>query len=120
DLHIDLGQVEGGLVQGLGWLTSEELVFDAGGVLRSNSLANYKLPDIHAMPQIHVEFLPQADEPNGLLLSKAVGEPPLMYAIGAYSALQQALHAARPAQLAALDAPLTPERMLLALYDDFA
>ena len=120
DLHIDLGQVEGGLVQGLGWLTSEELVFDAGGVLRSNSLANYKLPDIHAMPQIHVEFLPQADEPNGLMLSKAVGEPPLMYAIGAYSALQQALHAARPAQLAALDAPLTPERMLLALYDDFA
>ncbi|MDD5297297.1 MAG: molybdopterin-dependent oxidoreductase [Rhodocyclaceae bacterium] len=113
----DRGQVEGGVVQGLGWLTSEELIFDAEGRLKSDSLSGYKPPDIHAAPEIVVHFLEEADEPNGLYLAKAVGEPPLLYAIGAYSALMDALHAARLALVKPLDAPLTPERLLRALYD---
>jgi xanthine dehydrogenase large subunit len=117
DFQTDRGQVEGGIVQGLGWLTSEELIFDGAGRLKSDSLSGYKPPDIHAAPEIVVHFLEAADEPNGLLLAKAVGEPPLLYAIGAYSALMDALHAARPARVLPLDAPLTPERLLLALYD---
>jgi len=117
DVLTDRGQVEGAVVQGLGWLTSEELVFDAGGRLKSDSLSSYKPPDIHAAPAMTVHFLEQADEPEGLLMAKAVGEPPFMYAIGAYSALMDALHAARPARVAPLDAPLTPERLLMALYD---
>jgi len=116
---IDRGQIEGAVVQGIGWLTSEELVYDAHGRLLSNSLANYKVPDIHAAPDIDIEFLADAEEPAGLLQSKAVGEPPFLYGIGAYLALLQAIAAFRPkGQPLALDAPLTPERVLLALYPD--
>ena len=118
DPEVDRGQVEGGIVQGVGWLTSEELRYAPDGRLLSNSMANYKPPDIHAAPQIEVSFLPQADEPRGLLLAKAVGEPPFLYGIAAWSALQQAMYAFNPGLDTPVDAPLTPERVLMALHPD--
>ena len=81
-------------------------------------MANYKPPDIHAAPQIEVSFLTEADEPRGLLQAKAVGEPPFLYGIAAWSALQQAMHAFNPGLDTPVDAPLTPEQVLMALYPD--
>ncbi len=113
--ELDRGQVEGGIVQGIGWLTSEELRFDDLGRLITNSLATYKPPDIQAAPEIDVEFLDAAPEPAGLLEAKAVGEPPFVYGIGAYLALVQAMRALRPDLDGDLEAPLTPERVLMTL-----
>ncbi len=112
---VDRGQLEGGLVQGLGWMTSEELLFDNGRLLSGN-LTNYKIPDLMATPAIDAVFLDDADNPHAVLSSKAIGEPPLMYAIGAYFALLDAMKAFRPGLPAFFTAPMTPERVLMALY----
>ena len=85
--EIDLGQIEGAVVQGLGWLTTEEIVYDDTGGLRSNNLTTYKIPDIYDAPDIEVHFLKDSVNTNGIFNSKAVGEPPFMYAIGVYFAL---------------------------------
>jgi xanthine dehydrogenase large subunit len=116
---IDRGQLEGGLVQGLGWMTCEELLFD-GGRLLSGNLTNYKIPDIMATPTIESVFLEDADNPHTVLQSKAIGEPPLMYGIGAYFALLDAMKAFRPDLRSFFHAPMTPERVLMALYGDRA
>jgi len=112
---VDLGQVEGGLMQGIGWMTSEELLF-ADGHITSGNLTNYKIPDIMATPEIETVFLQDADNPSAVLASKAIGEPPLMYGIGTYFALLDALKAFRPELPAFFNAPMTPERVLMALY----
>jgi xanthine dehydrogenase large subunit len=112
---VDRGQLEGGLVQGLGWMTCEELLFD-GGRLLSGNLTNYKIPDLMATPEIDANFLDDADNPHAVLSSKAIGEPPLMYGIGAYFALLDAMKAFRPGLPAFFTAPMTPERVLMALY----
>jgi xanthine dehydrogenase large subunit len=112
---IDLGQLEGGLLQGLGWMTCEELLFDDGRLLSGN-LTNYKIPDLMATPEIDAIFLDDADNPHAVLSSKAIGEPPLMYGIGAYFALLDAMKAFRPQLPAFFAAPMTPERVLMALY----
>lgn len=112
---VDLGQLEGGLVQGLGWMTSEELLFDNGRLLSGN-LTNYKIPDLMATPAIDAHFLEDADNPQAVLSSKAIGEPPLMYGIGAYFALLEAMKAFRPDLPSFFNAPMTPERVLMALY----
>ena len=117
NLLIDRGQLEGGLVQGLGWMTCEELVFDRGRLLSGN-LTNYKIPDLMATPEIDAVFLEDADNPHAVLSSKAIGEPPLMYGIGAYFALLDAMKAFRPTLPAFFTAPMTPERVLMALYAD--
>jgi xanthine dehydrogenase large subunit len=114
--ELDRGQVEGGVVQGIGWLTSEELRFDAQGRLLTRSMATYKPPDIHAAPEIAVDFLEAGAEPAGLLGAKAVGEPPFLYGIAAYLALLDAMRALQPHRDFFLEAPLTPERVLMALY----
>ncbi|HOC43547.1 MAG TPA: molybdopterin-dependent oxidoreductase [Thermoanaerobaculales bacterium] len=111
---IDRGQLEGGLVQGLGWMTCEELLFDRGRLLSGN-LTNYKIPDLMATPEIDAVFLDNADNPHAVLSSKAIGEPPLMYGIGAYFALLDAMKAFRPDLPAFFSAPMTPERVLMAL-----
>jgi len=116
DEMVDRGQVEGGVVQGLGWLTLEEVVYDAEGQLRTDNLSNYKIPDLHFAPVIDVHFLESADNPPGLLHSKAVSEPPLMYGIAGYFALVRAILAFNPNWQPDFRAPLTPERVLLALY----
>lgn len=82
---IDKGQLEGGLVQGIGWMTMEEIVFDEQGKLRSNALSTYKVPDIYSVPQkMNFEFLKTSKDNLAIFRSKAVGEPPLMYGIGAF------------------------------------
>ena len=114
---VDLGQIEGGLAQGLGWMSLEDLQYGDDGTLLSGALATYKLPDAHFMPDdIQVKFLEQTDGPIGPYGSKAVGEPPLMYGIALFFALRQAMRAFRPAADFPFTAPLTPERVLTALY----
>jgi xanthine dehydrogenase molybdopterin-binding subunit B len=77
---VDIGQIEGGLVQGLGWMTMEEIVYNDKGKLLSNALSTYKVPDIHSVPkEITIEALPTDGHPLAIRRSKAVGEPPLMY-----------------------------------------
>lgn len=114
---IDQGQLEGGIVQGLGWMTMEEVVYDNAGRLRSNALSTYKVPDVYSVPHdILIEPLHTERENLAIFNSKAVGEPPLMYGIGAYFALRKAILAFNPSAAIVFDAPMTPEKVLLALY----
>ncbi|HEX8357111.1 MAG TPA: molybdopterin cofactor-binding domain-containing protein, partial [Segetibacter sp.] len=114
---IDKGQIEGGLVQGMGWMTMEEIVYDKEGRLRSNALSTYKVPDIYSVPKdIDIDFL-QTDTDNlAIFRSKAVGEPPLMYGIGAYFAIRNAIKSFNPSAIIPFNAPITPEKTLMALY----
>lgn len=114
---IDLGQVEGAVVQGIGWLTLEELAFDPKGRLLSNSLSTYKVPDIHFAPKsIQCIPLPTNGPELAVLRSKAIGEPPFMYGIAAYFAIHNAIKAFNPSYSIKLTAPLIPERVLMYLY----
>src|SRR5215204_890628 len=114
---IDRGQVEGGVVQGIGWMTMEELVFDKEGRLRSNTLSAYKVPDIYSVPKkIEIDALKTSQDNLAIFRSKAVGEPPLMYGIGAYFALRNAIKAFNPKAEIDFAAPMTPEKTLMALY----
>ena len=115
---IDLGQVEGALIQGIGWMTLEEIAYADNGRLLSNALSTYKVPDIYSVPK-EVEVLPLETDGNdmAILKSKAVGEPPLMYGIGAYFALQNAMRAFNPNYEMKFHAPMTPEKVLLGLYN---
>jgi len=117
---IDKGQIEGALLQGIGWTTMEEPKRDPEtGELLADSLATYKVPDILSTPQVlEIDLLPPGPGRAGILGSKAVGEPPFMYGIGAFTALVDALRSAGvvlPSD-GRWTAPLTPER-LLALLD---
>ncbi|HEX4695216.1 xanthine dehydrogenase molybdopterin binding subunit [Sphingomonas sp.] len=117
---IDLGQVEGGFVQGMGWLTTEELVFDDRGRLLTHAPSTYKIPTASDRPErMTIELWQRGRnvEPT-IHRSKAVGEPPLMLAISVFSALTQAVAAVAPGKgLPTLDAPATPERILAAITE---
>jgi xanthine dehydrogenase large subunit len=114
---IDLSQIEGGVVQGLGWMTMEEITFNNEGKLLSNSLSAYKVPDIYSVPKIlKCHALVTHGPELAIMKSKAVGEPPFMYGIGAYFAIQNAIRAFNPDYKPEFDAPLTPEKVLLRLY----
>jgi xanthine dehydrogenase large subunit len=115
--HIDKGQIEGGLAQGIGWMTIEEIVYDEMGKLRSNALSTYKVPDIYSVPKT-VEILPLETAKDNLAIfqSKAVGEPPLLYGIGAYFAIRNAVKAFNPSIKPPFQTPFTPEKVLLNLY----
>jgi len=114
---IDIGQIEGGLLQGIGWMTMEEIVYNDNGKLLSNALSTYKVPDIFFTPEL-VEIVPLETEGNDLaiLKSKAVGEPPFNYGIGTYFALQDAIYAFNKSYNFNFDAPMTPEKVLCSLY----
>jgi xanthine dehydrogenase large subunit len=116
---VDYGQIEGGIVQGLGWMTMEEIFYDAQGKLRSNALSTYKIPDVYSVPK-EIEISPLETERENLAIfnSKAVGEPPLMYGIGAYFAIREAVKAFNAENLPKFDAPFTPEKVLLNLYSE--
>lgn len=115
--EVDLGQIEGGVVQGIGWMTMEELRYNDKGQLLSNSLSTYKVPDIYAAPEtIECKALETEGPEPAVLRSKAVGEPPLMYGIGAYFAIRNAIRTFNPQVRIAFDAPLTPEKVLMSLY----
>ena len=114
---IDRGQIEGGLVQGMGWMTMEEIVYDEEGKLRSNALSTYKVPDIYSVPkELDIHFLETANDNLAIFRSKAVGEPPLMYGIGTYFALRNAIKTFNPNSNIAFSAPMTPEKVLMGLY----
>jgi xanthine dehydrogenase large subunit len=116
---VDSGQMEGGIVQGIGWMTTEEVIYDPQGRLLSDALSTYKVPDIYAAPkELKVHFFPSEGSPLAILKSKAIGEPPLMYGIGAYFAVRNAIRAAKPGIAFPFCAPLTPEKVLLALYGE--
>jgi len=91
---INLGQIEGGFVQGAGWLTCEELVWNDKGVLLTHSPDTYKIPAVGDRPlEFNVQFLKNATQPNTIHGSKAVGEPPLMLAISVREAIRDAVAA---------------------------
>jgi xanthine dehydrogenase large subunit len=114
---VDLGQCEGGIAQGIGWMTVEELLYNKEGRLMTNALSTYKVPDIYSAPkEIQVHFLETDKDNLAIFKSKAVGEPPLMYGIGAYFALRNAIKAFNPSAEIKFDAPMTPEKVLLSLY----
>ena len=112
---LDIGQIEGGFVQGMGWLTTEELVFDAKGRLATHAPSTYKIPVASDVPaDFRVALLEEPNRAATIYRSKAVGEPPLMLAISVYSAILDALHSIAPGKQVSLDAPATPERILMA------
>lgn len=115
---IDRGQIEGGFIQGMGWLTTEELVWDEKGVLKTHAPSTYKIPVASDRPRIfNVALLEDAPnrEPT-IHRSKAVGEPPLMLAISVLHALSDAVASVGGHKVCPrLDAPATPERVLAAV-----
>jgi xanthine dehydrogenase large subunit len=114
---VDKGQVEGGFIQGLGWLTTEQLVWNQQGALSSSGASTYKLPSLGECPPIlNVELLQRAKEPNVVYGSKAVGEPPFMLAFSVREALRAAVAAfASPGQVVELASPATPEAVFWAI-----
>jgi xanthine dehydrogenase large subunit len=114
---IDKGQTEGALIQGLGWMTIEEVIYNKDGILLTNALSTYKVPDISFTPkEIEIEFLETMENAAGLKGSKAIGEPPLMYGIGAFFAIMNAMKAFNPDKEYKFSAPATPEKVLCELY----
>jgi xanthine dehydrogenase large subunit len=115
---IDLGQIEGGFIQGMGWLTSEDLWWDETGRLRTHAPSTYKIPACSDRPadfrMTLVEGRPNREET--IYRSKAVGEPPLMLAISVFRALSDAVASIADYRvLPDLNAPATPERVLMAI-----
>ena len=114
---VDFGQVEGGLIQGMGWMTMEEIHYNDEGQLMSNTLSTYKIPDIYSVPKIvTIEPLDTEGTDMAILKSKAVGEPPLMYGIGAYFAIDNAIKSFNPNFTSTFDAPFTHEKVLMGLH----
>ncbi len=112
---IDIGQIEGGYVQGAGWLTTEELVWDDAGRLRTHAPSTYKIPACSDRPDIfNVALWDGANREETIYRSKAVGEPPLMLGISAWLALSHACAATGPT-FPDLQAPATPEAILTAV-----
>ena len=114
---IDIGQIEGGFVQGMGWLTTEELVFDARGRLMTHAPSTYKIP---ACSDVPADFRVALWDSRGnreatVHRSKAVGEPPLMLALSVFSAITHAVASLAPGRVPPLDAPATPEAILRAV-----
>ncbi|WP_201590855.1 xanthine dehydrogenase molybdopterin binding subunit [Psychrobacter fozii] len=114
---IDIGQIEGGFVQGMGWLTAEELIWDKTGKLASNSAANYKIPTAHDLPkQWSVKLFDRKNEEQTIYNSKAVGEPPFMLAASVWCAINNAVASLGDYKKnPELTMPATPEAVLKAV-----
>ena len=114
---IDLGQIEGGFIQGAGWLTTEELVWDTKGRLATHAPSTYKIPACSDRPPIlNIALWDGENSEDTIYRSKAVGEPPLMLGISTLLALSDAVASAGGYKIdPQLDAPATPERILAAL-----
>jgi xanthine dehydrogenase large subunit len=113
---LDIGQIEGAFVQGMGWLTTEELVYDNKGQLRTHAPSTYKIPVASDIPaHFNVTLFQGANREDTVFRSKAVGEPPLMLGISVYSAILNAISSLKPGAQVPLDAPATPERILKAV-----
>ncbi|MCG8707830.1 xanthine dehydrogenase molybdopterin binding subunit [Brenneria sp. 4F2] len=115
---IDIGQVEGGFIQGMGWLTSEELVWNEQGRLLTDGPASYKIPTFGECPRrFNVRLVENRANPKQTVFhSKAIGEPPFMLAIAVWCALRDAIASLATGRVAVdLDIPATPERVLAAI-----
>ena len=114
---LDIGQIEGGYVQGAGWLTTEELVWDDRGRLRTHAPSTYKIPACSDRPPVfNLALWGRDNREDTVGRSKAVGEPPLMLGISVLMALSDAVAACGDGSVyPALDAPATPERVLMAV-----
>ena len=115
---LDVGQIEGGFIQGMGWLTTEELVWNASGKLATHAPSTYKIPATgDTPPHMRVDFWPEPNREDNVFGSKAVGEPPFMLAISVWEALRDAVAQARGPHSGPvrMDAPATAERVLWAL-----
>ena len=109
---LDIGQIEGGYVQGAGWLTTEELIWDDKGRLRTHAPSTYKIPACSDRPDVfNVALFDGRNDEETIYRSKAVGEPPLMLGISALMALSDAVAVCGP-DYPALNAPATAERVL--------
>ena len=115
---VDLGQVEGGFVQGAGWLTAEELWWNSDGQLKTHAPSTYKIPTCSDLPvDFRVQLLQNAaNREDTIYRSKAVGEPPLMLALSVFHAIRDAIATAKN-PMPRLDAPATPEAVLRAFED---
>lgn len=112
---IDIGQIEGGFVQGMGWLTTEQLVWNDKGALQTHAPSTYKIPTTGDIPEhFHVDLWPEPNREDNVHGSKAVGEPPFMLAISVFEALRDAVAQAggRPESM---NAPGTAEEVLRAV-----
>jgi xanthine dehydrogenase large subunit len=114
---VDMGQIEGGFVQGMGWLTMEEVCWDDSGRITTHAPSTYKIPVASDMPaDFRVRVFERGDNREPVVhRSKAVGEPPLMLAISVFHAIRDAVSSVAPGLPVRLDAPATPERVLLAV-----
>lgn len=117
---LDIGQIEGGFVQGMGWLTTEELVWNAQGVLSTHAPSTYKIPTAGDVPEhFKIDLWPEPNTEDNVFGSKAVGEPPFMLAISVFEALRDAVAQARgDGAVVRLTAPATAENVLRALGGD--
>ena len=116
--NIDIGQIEGGFIQGLGWLTCEELYFSQEGKLLTTGPSTYKLPGSRDIPKVfNVKLLENADnEEKTIFRSKAVGEPPLLLAISHFLAIKEAVKASSDeSKPELLNSPATPSEILRVL-----
>jgi xanthine dehydrogenase large subunit len=111
---LDRGQVEGGFIQGMGWLTMEELWWNADGRLMTHAPSTYKIPAAHDCPAgFHVRLFPNPNRADTILRSKAVGEPPLLLAFSVWFAIRDAIAAVGDGRTnPPLRAPATPEAIL--------
>jgi xanthine dehydrogenase large subunit len=114
---IDIGQIEGGFVQGMGWLTTEQLVWNDKGLLSTHAPSTYKIPATGDIPEhFKIDLWPEPNREDNVFGSKAVGEPPFMLAISVYEAIKEAIAAAQgDGRTVRLIAPATAENVLNAL-----
>jgi xanthine dehydrogenase large subunit len=113
---VDRGQIVGGFIQGMGWVTAEALVYDANGDLLSHSPTTYKIPAITDVPEVfNVATFDNNDNVRNVYRSKAVGEPPLMLAIAVWAAVRNALSYAGAEAADELRLPATGEEILRCL-----
>jgi xanthine dehydrogenase large subunit len=114
---LDMGQIEGGFVQGVGWLTTEELVYDPEGRLRTHAPSTYKIPCASDVPEDFrvALYASKGNREDTVHRSKAVGEPPVMLGISVWAAIYDAIASLKPGHVPSLDAPATPEAIMRAV-----
>ncbi len=114
---IDIGQVEGAFIQGVGWVTNEEMKYDEKGNLLNHSPDTYKIPGVNDIPVIfNVHLLEGAPQPKTIRRSKAVGEPPFMLAFSTWLAIKDAVSAVADHRIEPeFSIPATHEKILLSI-----
>ncbi len=113
---LDIGQVTGGFIQGMGWMTTENLVYNADGLLLSHSPSTYKIPSVQDTPRIfNANLVHNEGNTVNVRGTKAAGEPPLLLAISVWTAVRDAVMAFRNNKIVPMEIPATSERVLRAL-----